>query len=129
MKNLGHKMLKLLIVGAVVFLSSATAGWAAETPAVPDTDEVVLTAFGDELLSQDEMGKDRGAAAINTLSSSQSLSSATTGNSLNVGGNLSNGAINVGENFGGFGSYVMNTGNNSTVNSAVSFNVQVLPSP
>ena len=93
-------------------------------------DEVVTFAEGEVALTTTEMDVNRGAAGVsNSIATSQTLSAATSGNSLNVGGDLTNGNVSIGENFGGFGSYVMNTGNNSTVNSAVNFNLQIMPSP
>ena len=93
-----------------------------------DMDDAVIFSSAEEAsLSGWEMEFNRGAFRITEQTSEQTLSAATTGNSLNVGGNLSNGNISLGDNISGFGSYVMNTGNNSTINSAVSVNVQLAP--
>lgn len=90
--------------------------------------EQVYFSEGEDFLSVEDMDTNRGMFGITEQTSEQTLSAATTGNSLNVGGNLTNGNIFVGDNVRGFGSYVMNTGNNSTINSAVSVNVQFAPS-
>jgi len=93
-----------------------------------DMDDAVIFSSAEEAsLSGWEMESNRGAFGITEQTSEQTLSAATTGNSLNVGGSLSNGNISLGDNISGFGSYVMNTGNNSTINSAVSVNVQLAP--
>ena len=94
-----------------------------------NSDSVVITENG--ALNAAVMGSNRGGTltiTTTTVTSDQTLESTSTGNSLNVNGNLSNGPISVGSNFGGsgFGSYVMNTGNNSVINSGVSLSVLTL---
>ncbi|MDD3370335.1 MAG: hypothetical protein PHE27_00770 [Alphaproteobacteria bacterium] len=82
-----------------------------------------------EVLSEAAMNDSRAAQGttidITTVTSNQTLESTSTGNSVFVNGNMTNGTINVGSNFGGngFGSYVMNTGNNAVINSGVSLSV------
>lgn len=97
---------------------------AAETTA---NDQVILS-NGTQLLAVQEMSNERGAAGGGMIISNQTLQ-ATESGALNVSGNLTNGSINVGSNFGGsgFGSYVFNTGNNTAINSAVAVNVQMTP--
>ena len=122
------KTIALLILGFVPFLGSAQISVAAEKDA---NDNVVFSTEGTPLLNG-EMDGDRGAFGINTntLTSEQTLAATSAGNSLNVYGNQTNGNIGVGDNFrSGFGSYVMNTGNNTAISSAVTVNVQILPSP
>jgi len=93
-------------------------------------DSVVISSQDDVLLSRDDMKIKRGTFGItNALSSEQMLETVAEGNALNVGGDLTNGNINFGDNFGGFGSYVMNTGNNSAISSAVTVNVQMMSGP
>jgi hypothetical protein len=121
------KTLALLILGSVFVLADARQALAAGAPETED--KIVFSLSGDDSLSLQEMDGARGTAGVNTLTSSQTLAASTTGNSLNVGGNLTNGDIAIGDNLGGFGSYVMNTGNNSTINSAVSLNIQIMPTP
>lgn len=125
------KAFALLLLGSVLMTAAGSASVAAEAgQSTNGDDSVLLSSLSMEPLSGSEMEKNRGAAAvINTLSSSQSLEAATSGNTLSVGGSLTNGDVSLGDNMGGFGSYVMNTGNNSTINSAVSLSVQIMPSP
>jgi hypothetical protein len=100
-------------------------------PAVAaDANDKVVIASEDSL-SPADMGSSRGSGGtfnITTVTSNQTMESTSTGNTLNVGGSLTNGPIFVGENFGGngFGSYVMNTGNNSVINSGVSLSVLMM---
>ncbi len=119
------KTLALLILGLTV-TGAAPAAFAVETEA---DDTVVFSMKDEKPLSLKDMEEDRGAFGINTLTSEQTLASTSAGNALNVGGDLVNGKISVGDNFGGFGSYVMNTGNNTAINSAVTVNIQMMPSP
>jgi hypothetical protein len=97
--------------------------------AAADDDNVVLSASNEIALSKIEMDSNRGAASINTLTSTQTLQAATSGNSFNVGGSLTNGNIALGNNFNGFGTYLMNTGNNSTLNAALNLSVQLMAGP
>jgi hypothetical protein len=92
-------------------------------------DDIVLSSDDEIALSGNDMEFNRGAFDINTLTSDQSLAAETTGNTLNVQGNLTNGNIYMGDHFGGLGSYVMNTGNNSSISSAVSVNIQMMTGP
>lgn len=126
----------LTVVLAVCALGVFLPGFAlaAEAPQTDDmAGDTVVFSNAQELTSTAEMTENRGAAGgtsqVNTITSAQTLAASTSGNSLSVGGNLTNGDIGIGDNLGGFGSYVMNTGNNSTITSAVSFNVQIMSSP
>ena len=120
------KTLALLVIGLAAFLSSAQVSMAADAE---NEDTVVFAPNDEKLLTVSDMRSDRGAFGINTVTSEQTLASTAAGNSLNVAGDLTNGKISIGENFGGFGSYVMNTGNNTAINSAVTVNIQMMPSP
>ena len=91
-----------------------------------DGDKVVIVS--EDALSEADMNINRGSGGVyntTTVASDQTMSSTSTGNSVNVAGNMTNGPITVGANFGGngFGSYVMNTGNNAVINSGVSLSV------
>ncbi len=83
-------------------------------------------------LNDEDMDVNRGGRAntttITTVTSNQTMHSTSVGNTVNVEGNLVNGHISIGDNFGGsgIGSYVMNTGNNTTINSGVSLSVLML---
>lgn len=127
MRNAITKTLALLMV--LSGYMAAGHSLAAQASAKNAGDEPVFLSPDGGLLSNNELAGTRGAAAINTLTSTQTLAASTSGNTLDVGGDLTNGEILIGQNFGGFGSYVMNTGNNSTINSAVSLNIQIMPSP
>jgi len=116
------KTLALLLLG-----SALTVGIAGFALAADNGDEVVFSELDEVSLSSGEMKNNRGAFGISNLESDQALAAETTGNTLNVGGNLTNGTITLGDNLSAFGSYVMNTGNNSTINSAVAVNVQLAP--
>lgn len=92
--------------------------------------EAMAAATEDEiLLTVNEMDESRGAANSNSVVSTQSLGATTSGNTLSVGGSLHNGEISFANTGGSMGSYVMNTGNNSTINSAISLNVQITSAP
>jgi len=118
------KTLALLVLGSALTAGSAGIAMSAEND---DNDTVDFSAANEISLSSGEMKDNRGAFGISNLESEQALAAETTGNSLNVGGNLTNGTISLGDNLSAFGSYVMNTGNNSTINSAVAVNVQLAP--
>jgi hypothetical protein len=121
------KTLALLITGFMTLAGSASIGLAADTNAAGD--DVVSFSREDAVLSRIDLEVNRGTYGTNTVASEQSLASSAQNNSLNVQGDLTNGNISVGDKFGGFGSYVMNTGNNTSINSAVSVNVQLMSSP
>lgn len=92
------------------------------------SDSVWEDGFRDALLTPADLSADRGAGGADyTAVSTQSLAATTTGNALSVAGNLVNGTIALGNDFGGagFGSYVMNTGNNSTLTAATSVTIQM----
>jgi hypothetical protein len=93
-------------------------------------DDTTVASLG-ESLSESDMDARRGSGGTTTtvnVESNQTIASTSTGNTLNVGGSLTNGSITTGNNFGGsgIGSYVMNTGNNSTINSGVSLSVLMM---
>jgi len=95
-------------------------------------DEVILGSGNDvSELSQTDLSEDRGTHGEDSVVSTQSLAATTSGNTLSVLGNLTNGAISIGDQLGGagFGSYVMNTGNNSTLNAATSLTIQMTTAP
>ncbi len=109
----------------VAFLPFVTASSAAAS----SDDMVVIGAAS--VLDDADLSANRGGTVTittTTVTSNQTLESTSTGNTMNVGGNLTNGPISVGDGFGGsgFGSYVMNTGNNSVINSGVSLSVLTL---
>lgn len=126
MKNM--KFFALLAFGLMT-----TAFVGAPTVAAADDldDQIVMQDETETPMAAEEMDESRGGDGTNSLVSTQTLSSTTTGNTLSVAGNLTNGDVNIGDGFGGsgFGSYVMNTGNNSSVNSAVTVNIQMAPAP
>lgn len=76
-------------------------------------------------MSDVEMGSARAGFVQNTnnVTSNQTLNSSSSGNSVNVTGDLINGSIAAEFGGSGFGSYVMNTGNNAVINSGVSLSV------
>lgn len=98
--------------------------------AVSADDEIVMVDEGTTQLALNEMDDHRGAAGTSLLSA-QTLAATTTGNVFAVAGDLTTGSISLGDSLSGlgFGSYVMNTGNNTAINSAVSLSVQILPAP
>jgi hypothetical protein len=118
------KTLALLMLSIFFVAIGATA-----SPAIEEDsgDNAVVFTSEETSLSGIEMETNRGAFGVTTFDADQSLAATTSGNSLNVGGNLQNGNIAIGDHLGGFGSYVLNTGNNSTINSAVAVNVQMAP--
>ncbi len=120
------KPIALLTLVPILLIGMASYSKATET----NNSLIIVNEGNSVALSQKQMQSNRGASGIilNSLTSTQKLSATSSGNSLNVGGNLTNGDIVMGNDFGGIGSFVMNTGNNSTINSAVSLNVQILPS-
>ena len=90
-------------------------------------DSVVIDA--EQLALGDNEEGQRATASENNVINTQTLTSTVTGNTINVTGDMINGAVNIGDFGSGIGSYVMNTGNNSSINSAVSISIQMLPSP
>lgn len=120
--------LSIMVCALLVFGTNDSVAGTAQNSDEAANDKVLISNAEELLLSTNEMGESRGTAGtINTITSAQTLASTTAGNSMNVGGDMTNGDISLGDNMGGFGSYVMNTGNNSTINSAVSVNVQIMP--
>lgn len=112
-----------------VLLGSLTICGTAQAAVTEDDDTISISAT--DLMSQEDLVESNGLGGtlnITTVTSSQTMDASSTGNSVYVFGNMTNGAITVGENFGGsgFGSYVMNTGNNATINSGVSVSVLTL---
>jgi hypothetical protein len=112
----------LFVLASLPFAPAAMAG-------NPSDDFVSIPSS--DLLKETELGSNRGeGSTVTTITvmSNQTMESTSTGNTLNVSGNLTNGPIYVGDNFGGtgFGSYVMNTGNNSVINSGVSLSVLMM---
>lgn len=126
MRTAIFKHLALMAVLSVLLPGSALSRDAASA----DSDDTFAVLSQQEVrLTVKDMLK-RGEGTTNEVNSSQVISASTNNNSLNVGGDLTNGDISVGDNFGsGWGSYVFNSGNNSTINSAVSINVQMTSSP
>jgi hypothetical protein len=111
----------LAVLASVPFARPALA--AAHT----NNDKVFIAS--EDILSEKDMGVKRGGTVTTTtVTSNQTMNSTSTGNEMVVWGSLTNGQISVGDNFGGsgFGSYVMNTGNNSVINSGVSLSVLMM---
>jgi len=117
--HLSFLSLGLLLVTQMGMVHAACAGTA--------NDSIVIAGAKD--LDSESMSKSRGGTVtIATVTANQTMESTSTGNSMTVFGNLANGSITVGDTFGGsgIGSYVMNTGNNSVINSGVSLSVLML---
>lgn len=77
-------------------------------------------------VSADDMMQTRGGSS--PITSTQTLNSTATGNTVSVTGDFSTGNVSIGDNFGtGMGSYVMNTGANTAINSAMTVNVEIYP--
>lgn len=99
--------------------------------ASPEEDRISIAsanALNDEDMSENRGGSTTSNTNMITVSSSQTMHASSAGNTVNAGGDMVNGHISVGDNFGasGIGSYVMNTGNNATINSGVSLSVLML---
>jgi hypothetical protein len=97
---------------------------------INNTNEDSLIVGSADILSETDLEAHRGSGGTTTtttVASNQSLSATSTGNVVNVTGDMTNGSIGN-STFGGsgFGSYVMNTGNNSTINSGVSLSVLMM---
>ncbi len=109
--------LSVVVVALASFGRKAAAEQADDTVAVESSDAI----------TESDMSQKRGAGG-NYVTSNQTLTSTSTGNVMNVSGDLTNGSVVVGNNFGGsgFGSYVMNTGNNATISSGVSLSVLMM---
>lgn len=131
MGNVPNTAFRRVLVSGFLFALLLSAGSAAraDEPAVPAADDDSVTIAAAEPLNNDDLDVRGGAGntSVTTVTASQTMSSTTSDNTLNVGGNLTNGSISS-VNFGGsgFGSYVMNTGNNSTINSGVSLSVLMM---
>ncbi|MDD5585376.1 MAG: hypothetical protein PHY92_00275 [Alphaproteobacteria bacterium] len=116
----------MLIAGGIFSFLTA---FPATCPAL-ETDQDIVTVEGGMALMPEAMAADRAAAGTNSVVAAQTLTSTVSGSSLTIGGSLTNGAVSLGDNFGsGLGSYVMNTGNNSSLTSAVNVSIQTLPAP
>lgn len=127
MKTQHHRLLLLLLCAGIV---PATVGIVPAQATEASGDELIIEEAGQaQQLTLDEMQNDRAAQGENNVISTQSLAATTSGNTLNVAGNLMNGDIAMGDQFGGsgFGSYVMNTGNNSTLTAATAVTIQMGP--
>lgn len=111
----------LFMMFIFVFATPLSAARAAAKESEPSP----LTAEDAIQLSPSEMDSSRGTSNSNSIVSTQSLGATTSGNVVSVGGNLNNGEISFNSSASTLGSYVMNTGNNSTINSAISLNVQI----
>ena len=106
---------------------------ASHSPAVAETTDADdhLALVNNDAVQQQDMDTDRGTGGdttnVTTVTSNQTITSTSSGNTVNAGGNINNGPISVGNNFGGsgFGSFVLNTGNNATINSGVSLSVNM----
>jgi hypothetical protein len=125
-----HRMLGWVSLPVCIMaIMSLVVSHAAQAEQMRDQDKIVLTSA--IALNDAAMDIHRGSGGTSTtvsVTSNQSLSATSTGNTMNVGGNLTNGSIATGNDFGGsgFGSFVMNTGNNSTINSGVSVSILML---
>lgn len=105
----------------LAFTSILLSGFAARAASVSGNDTIAIAAA--DVLSDADMAVKRASGGTTvSVSSNQVINATSTGNTMDVKGNLTNGNIYTGNSFGGsgFGSYVMNTGNNSTINSGVS---------
>jgi hypothetical protein len=69
------------------------------------------------------------AVAVNE----QQLKAVSSDNSVNAYGNVTNGPVNLSANafsgFSGLGNFVINTGNNNTLQGSMSVNITMTPSP
>jgi hypothetical protein len=102
-----------------------TSGAFADVSAVPPHDSA-----GNPIISLGDLDGIRGGAepTENVLTvTNQVVNGATTGNTITVGGNMTNGAVNLDANafsgFAGIGNFVINTGNNNTVQGTLSVQV------
>lgn len=118
-------------ISACVMLFAISAQARTVAPVNATTNEDNLAVSSADSLSDQDMTTNRGSGGttnITTVTSDQTINATSSGNTLNVGGNLTNGSITIGNNFGGsgFGSYVLNSGNNSVINSGVSLSVLMM---
>ena len=130
MKNISHTYSRRFFVPVFLLAFAATAPFAQTARAAQPQDIDTIIIASEDKISDADMAVNRAASGGTTVtvSSDQVINATSTGNTMNVNGNLTNGNIVTGNNFGGsgFGSYVMNTGNNSTINSGVSLSVLML---
>jgi hypothetical protein len=118
-----------LAAGAASAESAAdTAG--ARPEAVPSVHQaaagVSARPLGDDALQGLSGGQ---AVAINE----QQLKSMTTDNSVNAAGSITNGPVSLSagafSGFSGLGNFVINTGNNNTLQGSMSVNITMTPAP
>jgi len=98
--------------------------------AVPSVRQAMAGALGKPVGDDELQGLSGGqAVAINE----QQLKSMTTDNSVNAGGAVTNGPVNLStgafSGFSGLGNFVINTGNNNTLQGSISVNITMTPAP
>ena len=115
---------------ACVMLAVSAAAARAETPAPAPAREAPAHRMAKPISDGDLQGLAGGqAAAVND----QQLKAVTSENSVNALGNVSNGNINLSagafSGFSGLGNFVMNTGNNNTLQGSMSVTIVMTPAP
>jgi hypothetical protein len=112
----------------VLMVSAAAVAARAETPAPAEAPHARIAA---KPVSDAELQALSGGQAI-SINENQ-LKSMTTGNTVNATGSVNNGPVNLSagafSGFSGLGNFVINTGNNNTLQGNMSVNITMTPSP
>ncbi|MGZ3274411.1 MAG: hypothetical protein ACXU82_14655 [Caulobacteraceae bacterium] len=117
----------LLALAASAMAAGATY---AQTASQPPPHEPPARGLAKPVSDADLQGLSGGQAiAVNE----QQLKAITSDNSVNALGSISNGPVNLSANafsgFSGLGNFVINTGNNNTLQGSMSVNITMTPAP
>jgi hypothetical protein len=120
--------LSLLVLAASATAAVARAEAPAQTPAPSPHSGFAKAA---KPVSDTELQDLSGGQAI--AINEQQLKSVTSDNSVNALGNVTNGPVNLSPGafagFAGLGNFVINTGNNNTLQGSMSVNIMMTPAP
>ena len=98
----------------------------------PTTAEAPHARFASKPVSETELQGLSGGQAVVAINEQQ-LKAMTTDNSVVAGGNVTNGPVNLSagafSGFSGLGNFVINTGNNNTLQGSMAVNIMMTPAP
>jgi hypothetical protein len=107
----------------------AAAGHATSPPS--PAAEPTSSHYAAKPISEDDLQALSGGQAVNI--NEQQLKSITSDNSVNALGSVNNGPVTVSpgafSGYSGLGNFVINTGNNNTLQGSMSVNIMLAPSP
>jgi hypothetical protein len=102
--------------------------------AAPDAVADPVTAhFDPQPMSPDMLAAESAQGATNTILTEQQLNATNSGNAVIAGGAIQTGDVAFSSTalsgFAGIGNFVINTGNNNTLQGSMSVNITMTPSP